>query len=451
MHGPGHEPRPVEMRPPLALLLLTPVRGRELYDDQAEEGGVGPWYTDYAHFPGYGQSYDTAVDQGQGGEQEEARYSYPSYEDYGVHSEDTEHIEVAEDKPDEEETVTNTTVIKAKKTFKDVVWQWDDASWIMCAIFMTFTMQTGFAILESGCSSLKNEVSVMMKNVIDVLAGGISYWAFGHGLCVGADTFSNPFFGVGDFFVTAEGLQTGPVYGTFIFLLSYATTSTTIVSGAIAERTNLYAYILFSFFNTFVYSLPARWLWTEVGFLKALDVVDVAGSSGVHLVGGAGALAASVLLGPRLGRWEISGDPPMGSATNAILGCMFLWWGWIAFNQGASFGVSGTKWILAIKMTVTSCLASFSGGTVSIIYSLVTRKGKTDVMLVCNGILAALVGIMASCANVTNLESVVIGGLAALLVIGASHILVILRWPKGRAKLGWSQNIQSCHVLNMQV
>ena len=81
----------------------------------------------------------------------------------------------------------------------------------------------------------------------------------------------------------------------------------------------------------------------------------------------------------------------MGSATNAILGCMLVWWGWIAFNQGATFGVSGKKWIFAIKMTITSCLASFAGGAVGIVYSLVTRKGKTEVMLVINGILGALV------------------------------------------------------------
>jgi len=197
-------------------------------------------------------------------------------------------------------------------------------AWIMCAVLMTFTMQTGFAILEGGCTTLKNEVSIMMKNIIDCLMGGISYWAIGHGLTVGRESWSNPLFGWGDFFVTAEGLQTGPVYGTFIFLLSYATTCTTIVSGAIAERTNLYAYIIFSFFNTFVYALPAHWLWSEVGFLKTLKVVDMAGSCGVHMVGGAGALVAAALLGPRLGRWEIKGDASMGSATNAILGCTMI-------------------------------------------------------------------------------------------------------------------------------
>ena len=108
------------------------------------------------------------------------------------------------------------------------------------------------------------------------------------------------------------------------------------------------------------------------------------------MVGGVSALVAALLLGPRLGRWEVTGDPPMGSATNAIIGVMMLWWAWIAFNQGANFGISGKKWIIAIKATVTSILASFAGGTTGIFFSLLTRKGKTDVMVVMNSILSSL-------------------------------------------------------------
>ena len=105
---------------------------------------------------------------------------------------------------------------------------------ISAAILLHFPI--GFGMLESGCVSLKNEVNIMMKNVVDVVFGGVTYWAFGYGLSYGQETGSNPFMGVGSWFVNAEGLEMGPTYTTFLFQLSFATTATTIVSGGIAER-----------------------------------------------------------------------------------------------------------------------------------------------------------------------------------------------------------------------
>ena len=94
----------------------------------------------------------------------------------------------------------------------------------------------------------------------------------------------------------------GPVFTGFLFQMSFATTATTIVSGAIAERFDFNAYCVFSLVNTVVYCVPAGWLWGAHGFLYNLGVVDIAGSGGVHLVGGASAFVAAWLLGPRLGR-----------------------------------------------------------------------------------------------------------------------------------------------------
>ena len=99
-------------------------------------------------------------------------------------------------------------------------------------------MQTGFGMLESGCVSLKNEVNIMMKNVVDVVLGGVTYWAFGYGLSYGED-YSNDFFSLGNWFVDADGDDMGPTFVTFLFQLSFATTATTIVSGAMAERYSL--------------------------------------------------------------------------------------------------------------------------------------------------------------------------------------------------------------------
>ena len=92
------------------------------------------------------------------------------------------------------------------------------------------------------------------------------------------------------------------------------------------RRCNFHAYCLFSLVNTIVYCVPAHWLWESTGFLYALDVIDIAGSGGVHLVGGASAIVAAVMLGPRLGRWDLDVPPPMGSPTNALIGLFMLWW-----------------------------------------------------------------------------------------------------------------------------
>ena len=135
----------------------------------------------------------------------------------------------------EEDTINSTSNTTITEPYQDG-WLWDDATWILCASFIIFTMQTGFGMLESGCVSLKNEVNIMMKNVVDVVLGGVTYWAFGYGLSYGSDTGSNAFVGVGSWFVNAEGPQMGPTYTTFLFQLSFATTATTIVSGGIAER-----------------------------------------------------------------------------------------------------------------------------------------------------------------------------------------------------------------------
>lgn len=167
----------------------------------------------------------------------------------------------------------------------------------------------------------------MVKNAVDVIFGGLTYWAFGYGLSFGKDKYSNPFCGVGYFMVdTNDPDLIGIVYSTFIFQLSFATTATTIVSGAMAERTRLTAYIIFSLLNTIVYVIPAHWIWSDIGFLAQMGVIDIAGSGAVHLVGGTSGLVATLMLGPRIGRYDKGSDPlPPGNATNAIVGMFMLW------------------------------------------------------------------------------------------------------------------------------
>ena len=154
-----------------------------------------------------------------------------------------------------------------------------------------FRSLSGFGLLEAGAVSAKNEVNILVKNAIDVIFGGITYWAFGYGLTfgetpsigvckrssiwgnfLGEDAGSNAFVGVGHWLVGSQNdfSVKGNLYATFIFHLSFATTATTIVSGAMAERTNLHAYVIFSLLNTVIYCIPSRWVVAPGGFLREL-------------------------------------------------------------------------------------------------------------------------------------------------------------------------------------
>ncbi|GFS06390.1 ammonium transporter [Elysia marginata] len=201
---------------------------------------------------------------------------------------------------------------------------WDDATWILTSAFIIFTMQSGFGLLESGSVSSKNEVNIMAKNVADVVFGGISYWMLGYGLSFGDGKGTNGFCGMGKFFIDPDDSVMGEEFSRFVFQSSFATTATTIVSGAVAERTKFIAYIIFSFFNTFVFCFPAHWVWASSGWLFKLGVVDVAGDGPVHLVGGVTSLVATIMIKPRRNRFTPEDDHDMGSPTGALLGLFTL-------------------------------------------------------------------------------------------------------------------------------
>ncbi|XP_017875430.1 putative ammonium transporter 3 [Ceratina calcarata] len=291
----------------------------------------------------------------------------------------------------------------------------EDSNWIVTNSFIIFTMQTGFGMLESGCVSLKNEVNIMMKNVVDIVLGGLTYWAFGFAMSFGTDRLKNPFIGLGEFLIdpSVEDKLMGPKCASFLFQLSFATTSTTIVSGAMAERCNFKAYCLFSFLNTIVYCVPAGWMWGDHGFLKNLGAVDIAGSGAVHLVGGTSALACAIMLGPRLGRYDNGIEPlPLGNPVNAIMGLFVLWWGWLAFNSGSTYGVSGQRWQYAARAAVSTMLASMGGGLVGLGFSLSNPNG-IDILSQINGILGALIAVTGGCFLFRAWEAIVIGMLGA--------------------------------------
>ncbi|ESO88328.1 hypothetical protein LOTGIDRAFT_93771, partial [Lottia gigantea] len=303
----------------------------------------------------------------------------------------------------------------------------DDATWILTSAFIIFTMQSGFGLLESGMATRRNEVNIMMKNAIDVIFGGLLYWAFGYGISFGTSKGSNGFTGWGSFFLDPDDDTMGTEFSKFTFQASFATTATTIVSGAMAERTKLHAYIIFCLTNTLVYSFPAHWVWADNGWLKQLHVVDVAGVGPVHLVGGVTALIAAVMLKPRYGRFDSKQQLKSSSPVNSLLGLFILWWGWLGFNCGSTFGISGGKWKLAAKAAATTIMASCGGGITSFIISYLFHNKKVNVRIITNGILGSLVSITGICAVTYCWSAIIIGSIGAIVEASGEALLVKLK------------------------
>ena len=242
-----------------------------------------------------------------------------------------------------EEDIFNNEVIpiKINATTKETIeigyeFENDDAAWIMSCTFMIFTMQTGFGLIESGMCHRKNEVNILMTNVMDVALGGFTFWFVGYGFAFGNSPYTNAFIGIDGFLFNEDVniLHSGESLLHFFYQMALSATATTICSGAMAERANFRATMLFTTFNVLIYALPAHWIWHESGWLYQLGARDLAGSGPVHLLGGFSGLVAAYMLGPRLGRSKQSSQIAMGNAKNSLIGLFMLWWGTLAFNSG---------------------------------------------------------------------------------------------------------------------
>ncbi|CAN7980258.1 unnamed protein product, partial [Ixodes pacificus] len=313
----------------------------------------------------------------------------------------------------------NETLFDNKEDANDVVW-------ILTSSFLIFTMQSGYGLLESGFVSRKNEVNILVKNATTVLFGGLVFWAFGYG--IGFDDMKNPYFSFGEFFTSADESHMGQRYSRFVFQLAYATTSTTLVSGAMAERTKFTAYCLFSVLNTAMYCVPAGWIWNPGGFLARMGAVDIGGSGVVHLLGGCVGLVSAIVLGPRLGRYDLGTAPlPLGNPTNALLGLFMLWWGWLGFSAGSTMGIVRNKWKYSARASVTTILASMTGGFVGMSMSFILKKGQHDVSWLMNTVMGSLVAISGGAPIFRPWAALTVGAVAALLVLIAIPILDRLR------------------------
>ena len=305
-----------------------------------------------------------------------------------------------------------------------------DAAWLMIAAFLVFFMQAGFAMVEAGFVRAKNVGNILMKNLLDASVGCLAFFAVGWGLAYGlSGDASNGFMGDGHFF-----LNSFDDWPSWIFQFAFAATAATIVSGAMAERTAFRAYLFYSVFITaFIYPIVVHWAWDGNGWLSAFTddpigtngYLDFAGSSVVHMVGGFAGLMGAIIVGPRLGKYGKDGsiNPiPGHSISLATLGVFILWFGWYGFNPGSTLGLSGGFAALAAKVAVNTTLAAGAGAVAATFLSKM-RTGAYDVGLVLNGTLAGLVGITAPCAVVDPWAAVLIGLIAApVMLIGVEGL-----------------------------
>ena len=289
--------------------------------------------------------------------------------------------------------------------------------WVALCAALIFFMEAGFALLEAGFVRSKNAMSIIAKVIIDITFGGIAFFIVGFGIAYGS---SNGWFAL-DFGIMNEDLGLGLTVSNNLFWfiqLGFAIAAISIVSGALAERMKLFPYaILVVFFCAILYPLVANWVWNPNGWLAVRGFNDFAGSAAVHAMGGFAALAAAIVLGPRIGKYSKEGKSntiPGHNLPLASVGAFILWFGWFGFNPGSSLGAVG-NWELIGSVVVNTFLASASGGIATMIYTYFTYT-KIDITMVINGVLAGLVSITAGCNVVGPVSAIIIGAIAGILV-----------------------------------
>lgn len=317
-----------------------------------------------------------------------------------------------------------------------------DNIFLLIAAILVLFMQAGFAMVEAGFNSRKNTVNILFKNTMDLCFGAIIFWIVGYNIMYG-ESILGGFLAWGGFGIdaTMDPALAGPgvlhPQVDWLFQAAFAATAATIVSGAVAGRMKVSAYLVYSVILTgLVYPIAGFWTWGG-GWLSELGFHDFAGSLLVHSVGGFAGLAGAMVLGPRIGRFTGKRNPlPAHSITIATLGVFILIIGWYGFNPGSQLAFSGTANIEATMLiAVNTTLAACAGGVFSILLAWYIEK-KPDLGYGLNGILAGLVGITANADMVSNASSLAIGGIAGLLVVGGMLLLEKLKiddpvgaWP----------------------
>lgn len=295
-----------------------------------------------------------------------------------------------------------------------------DTVWVLLAAILIFMMQMGFASVEAGFTRSKNTANILMKNLLDFCFGSLLFWLFGFRIMFGADAFAGL---IADPFALGAAVPSNiPQTAFLIFQTMFCATTATIVSGAMAERTQFRAYLVYCIFiSAFIYPISGHWTWGG-GWLSALGFHDFAGSAVVHSAGGWLALVGAAMVGPRIGKYK-NGKPHaiLGhNLTIATLGVFILWIGWFGFNPGSTVGISTPELQQSASTVFMNTNISAATGALTALIVAWVRYGKPSLSLSLNGVLAGLVGITAGCDAVSTAGAALTG-----IICGAAMVFAV--------------------------
>lgn len=304
----------------------------------------------------------------------------------------------------------------------------DTFYFLICGALVMW-MAAGFSMLEAGLVRAKNTAEILTKNIVLYAVASIMYLLIGYYIMYSSpDGGILPSLGflIGDenaVDVVAAGGEDAPYYSTradFFFQVVFAATCMSVVSGAVAERMKLWAFIAFAVVMTgVIYPVQGFWKWGG-GFLDAAGFLDFAGSGLVHMAGASAALAGVILLGPRKGKYGPNGQInaiPGANLPLATLGAFILWMGWFGFNGGSQLKMSTIEDANAVAQVFTNTNMAAAGGLVAALVTARLLFGKSDLTMVLNGALAGLVAITAEPLTPSALQAVLIGGVGGVLVV----------------------------------
>jgi ammonium transporter len=303
-----------------------------------------------------------------------------------------------------------------------------DLSWLLVSAALVLLMQPGFTALESGLVRAKSSINVAIKNFANFLIVASLFWLFGFGLMFGSG--EGGLIGSSWFFFESDGAFATAF---FLFQLGFVATATTLISGAVAERMRFAGYlVLATFVAAVTYPVFGHWAWADSavtgvggadGWLKELGFIDFAGSSVVHSVGGWVALAAIIILGPRIGRFGPGAAPIRADYLPlTTVGVFMLWVGWYGFNGGSEFALTDNVPSVILNTTLAATFGGLTG--MALTWRL---DGRPDVVVIMNASLAGLVGITASAHIMSPWKAALIGAVAAVVMQFVTVLLERLR------------------------
>jgi len=304
-----------------------------------------------------------------------------------------------------------------------------DTFYFLMSGALVMWMAAGFSMLEAGLVRSKNTAEILTKNISLFAIACIMYMVCGYNIMYPGEAISAYWPGVnfligGDNSVDAVISSNGDTYysgmSDFFFQVVFVATAMSIVSGAVAERMKLWAFLLFAVvFTAFIYPLQGYWKWGG-GFLDAAGFNDFAGSGVVHMCGAAAAISGVLLLGPRKGKYGPDGQIkpiPGANLPLATLGTFILWMGWFGFNGGSELKISDVGEANAVALIFVNTNMAAAGGVVSALILVRLMWGKADLTMALNGALAGLVAITAEPLAPTPTQATLIGMAGGMLVV----------------------------------